>query len=538
MTLRVAPTLTVLAALAVTPSLAHADEPPPFTDVQALTPPPAEAHPAVLAAPTLDAFSYVRPQEKYYLRGALEVGTVLVVGNVDYLQNTGARGGTVRAGDRRWDLRYDWQVFRTKLTGEDWHVDTNHFNTNYVSHPFAGTMYYTSARANRLSWFESYSYALVGSLGWEFFGELREEVSINDVIVTSSAGLAIGETMIQMSSFFYRSRKNLRNDVLAAFFSPAKALNDWVDGAEHARSTDVDAGGLTRDEWHRFELFGGGGVTKQPSGTYADQRFGLDMRLVNLPGYEGVADRHDFFDDGNAAQLHFETTRSQGEMSDIVFSTRVVPFGLYERKATRRADGSLHGDGLVLGMLATFEYSVHDFDRDRARPLDLIAILSPLGGTLEYSHQGGDFRARTRLDLSGDFAGITAYALEDYRTRHNRDDANLQTVLKQEGYYHGFGVSAAPSAEVGWRSFELGGRVALDTWRGLEGVDEQQSSITHEIPLSDRRIDMRVWAAARIPRTPFRFELMGRRRMRFGEVGEVRASQSESSLYATGGLVF
>lgn len=538
MALRASLGFALFALVVAMPTRARADEPPPFSDAQALAPPPPEARPALPAGPTLDAFSYVRPQEKYYLRGAFEVGTVLIVGNVDYLQNTGARGGTVRAGDRRWDLRYDWSVFRTKLTGEDWHVDTNHFNTNYVSHPFAGTMYYTSARANRLSWFEAYSYGLVGSLGWEFFGELREEVSINDVIVTSSAGLAIGEPMIQMSSFFYRSQKSLRNDVLAAFFSPAKALNDWVDGAEHARSANVDASGLTRDEWHRFELFAGGGVTKQRSGTYADQRFGLDLRLVNLPGYEGVADRHDYFDDGNAAQIHFETTRSRGAMSDIVFATRVVPFGLYERKAARRADGSLHGDGLVLGMLATFEYSVHDFDRDRARPLDLLAILSPLGATIEYSHQGGDFRARTRLDLSGDFAGITAYALEDYRARHARDDTNLQTVLKQEGYYHGFGVSAAPSAEVGWRALELGGRVALDTWRGLAGVDEQQDTITREIQLSDRRIDVRAWAAARIPRTPFRFELMGRRRMRFGEVGEVRASQSESSLYATGGLVF
>jgi hypothetical protein len=529
--------LSLLTALAAVPSSAHADEPPPFTDAKALAPPP-EPRPSGVAVPTLDAFSYVRPQEKYYLRGALEVATVLIVGNVDYLQNTGARGGTVRAGDKRWDLRYDWPIFRTKLTGEYWHVDTNHFNTNYVSHPFAGTMYYTSARANRLSWFESYGYTLVGALGWEYFGELREEVSINDVIVTSSAGLAIGETMIQLSSFFYRSKKTLRNDILAAFFSPAKAVNDWADGADHARSAEVDGLGLTRDEWHRFEIFGGGGVTKQRSGSYADTRFGFDLHVVNLPGYDGVADRHDFFGDGNAAQLHFETTRSEGAMSDIALTTRVVPFGLYERKASRRADGSLHGDGLLLGYLATFEYSVHDFDRDRARPLDLLCILSPIGGTIEYTRHSGDFRLRTRLDVSGDFAGITAYALDDYRARHNRDDTNLQTVLKQEGYYHGFGVSAAPSLDLGWRGLDIGGRIALDTWRGVEGYDEQQYSITQEIQLSDRRVDMRAWAGVAIPRTPLRLELMARKKIRLGEVGEVRATESESSLYATGGLVF
>jgi hypothetical protein len=530
--------LIIVGLSAALPSVARADEPPPFTDTASLTAPPPALRSPWVAVPTLDAFSYVRPQEKLYLRGALEVATVLIVGNVDYLQNTGARGGTVRAGDQRWDLRYDWSIFRTKLTGEDWHVDTNHFNTNYVSHPFAGTMYYTAARANHLSWFESYSYTLVGALSWEYFGELREEVSINDVIVTSSAGLAIGETMMQLSSFFYRSRKSLRNDVLAAFFAPAKAVNDFADGADHARSADVDALGLTRDEWHRFEVFAGGGVTRQESGTYADARFGFDMHVVNLPGYQGVARRRDFFDDGNDAQLHFETTRSEGHLSDIELKTRVVPFGLYERRATADADGKVRGDGVVAGMLATFEYSVHDYDRDRSRPLDLLCILSPVGVVLEHSHQGGDFRSRARLELSGQFAGITAYALGGYRARHYHDDTNLQTVLKQEGYYHGLGVSASPSLELGWRALEAGGKITLDTWRGLEGFDELQPSITHEIPLADRRVDMRAWVGLRVPRTPLRLELMGRQRVRIGDVGEVRASQSESSLYATGGLVF
>ena len=83
----------LLASLAALPSVARADEPPPFTDVGALGPPAPEARPPAAAVPTLDAFSYVRPQEKHYLRGAFEVGTVLIVGNIDYLQNTGARGG-------------------------------------------------------------------------------------------------------------------------------------------------------------------------------------------------------------------------------------------------------------------------------------------------------------------------------------------------------------------------------------------------------------------------------------------------------------
>jgi hypothetical protein len=355
-------------------------------------------------------------------------------------------------------------------------------------------MYYTAARSGHLSILESWGYTTVGALAWEMFGELREEVSINDVIVTSSAGLAIGETLTQFSSFFYRSRKSARDDVLATAFSPIKALNDWADGAEHARSEDLDPNGLTNDEWHRFEFFAGGGLTRQRSGS--------------------------------------------GRMSDGTFMTRVLPLGLYSRNAALDANGELHGDGALLAWQSTFEYSVHDYDRDGARPVDLLTILSPVGLFAEHSHRAGALRTRSRLELRGDFAGVTSYALDDYRLRHHHDDVNLQTVLKREGYYHALGVGAAVSLELGADPFDAGGRIALDSWRGIEGFDEQQQTIATEVPLADRRVEMRAWLGARVPRTPLHFEVLGRHRVRMGEVGDTAMTQRESSLYGTVGVVF
>ncbi len=500
--------------------------------------PPVEPKRVVFAEPTLDAFSYVTPQEKHYLRGALEVSTILIVGNVDYLLNTNARGGTLRAGEQRWDLRYDWPTFRSKLSGDYWRLDTNHFNTNYISHPFAGTMYYTAARANHLNPFESFAYAATGSLAWEMFGELKEVVSVNDVFVTSSAGFAIGEPLMQLSSFFYRSRKSLRNDVLAAFFSPVKALNDWADMAEHARSKSFDSAGLTEDEWQRFQLFAGGGITSQRNQLYADARAGIDLHVINLPGFEKPGHRRYLFDDGNDAALRFETTLSEGQLRDATFATRLVPLGWYEAAVETGGDGRAYGDSVLLGMLASFEYSVHDYNRDRSQPLDLMSVISPLGAVFEYAHRGGSFYARTRLELSGEFAGVTSRALNDYRVARNGDDTNLQTVLKQEGYYHALGATVAPSVDLGWGNVDLGVRSSFDTWKGIRGFDDQQEAITREVPLSDQRVDLRAWAGLRLPGTPVRFEVLGRRRLRMGNVGDVRTTANESSLYTSCGVVF
>lgn len=517
---------------------AHA-EPATFDDSQELTPPKSNAAPEEpkLAPPTLEAFSYVRRQEKEYLRAALEVWTILIVGNVDYLLNTTSRGGALYPGDQTWDLRYDWPTFRGKLAGDRWTLDTNKFNTNYISHPFAGTMYYSAARSNQLNVFESMSYAFAASVTWEMFGELKEDASVNDVIVTSGSGFAIGEPLMQLSSFFYRSRKSLRNDLLAAFFSPVKAINDWADGADHARSGQVDSIGLTKDEWHRFELFAGGGITKQRSGIYGDTRAGIDMRIVNLRSYGSSGPRHDIFDDGNDATIHFETTISNTGLADATFRTRIVPFGFFEKEAIATPDGDVVGDSLLGGFVGSFEYSVHDYARDGSHPLDLLSSVSPLGATLEYRHDSPTFRALTSIDLVGHFSGVTSWAIGDFRNAH-ADGTGIATVLRNEGYYHALGASLVPSVQLGWNAFDLGARAAFDSWRGLKGLDQQYATLGHEESLSDQRVELRGWLALSARSLPVRLELGGKRRLRIGQVANVQTSTAETSLYANAGLVF
>ncbi len=537
----------VVCECAVFPRMARAEPPPPAFDDQGqlrAPGPPSPAPRVLLPGEELSAFRYVTPQNKHYLRGALEVLTVLIVGQVDYLLNTQARGGTLQPGDVRWGLRYDWPTFRSKLVFEDYHLDTNHFNTNFVSHPLAGTLYYTAARSNHLSIAESFGYAVVGAFTWEYFGELREEVSINDVTVTPVAGIAIGETSMQLSSFFRRSKKNAGNDLLAVFFSPVKAVNDFADGAAPLRSSDLDAHGLTNEVFHELDLYAGGGVTAQrsagPSGamhTYGDVNVGLDTRLVNLPGYGGVGKRSDAFDDGNVSHLHFDATISNGRLAGALLATELMPAGYYYRRAALDPSGRLRGEGLLVGLRAAFEYGVHDYNRDGARPIDLYTMVSPLGITAEYTHELGALRLRTRVDVGGELAGVKSYAYGPYARTH-ADLTNVQTVLQQEGYYYPLGVTAIPSVDLRYGAFELGGRVRVDSYQGIEGVDHVQERIKTEIPLADRVVQLRAWTAVTVPKTVLRLAISGEHRERTGSVGEVKTSQSESSLSGQVGMRF
>jgi hypothetical protein len=90
-------------------------------------------------ASSISAPRYVDPQpQPHFVRAAAEVGALLLLGEVQY--------ATATSNSIDWDLHYDWPSFRKKLTGDAVRFDTNRFDTNMMTHPAGGTLYYVAAR--------------------------------------------------------------------------------------------------------------------------------------------------------------------------------------------------------------------------------------------------------------------------------------------------------------------------------------------------------------------------------------------------------
>jgi len=505
------------------------------------------------------AFPLVVPHERHYFRGGAEVGGVLAVGFVNYLLFTAAAGGLVRQGDQKWALRYDWPELRAKLVGTGYELDVNNYSTNYVWHPFAGTNYFHVARSSHLSFIESAVFATLGSSIWEFFGEIREKVSVNDMIVTPVAGTAIGETTMQLSGFFTRSRHDkIHNKVLAVVFSPVKAVNDIFDGGVPRRAPEEETDpvfgfptGATEPS-HRFEVYGVAGVTSQsasaagPAASYVDQGFGLDLSVINLPGYTkptlvGPSASLHAFEDGNVSTLHFNVTMSRSEVRDALFSTRVVPLGFYYRSPTIDAAGrqTISQRRAYLGMRFGFEYGSHDYDRDRARVMDFVGIASPIGVAAEHTYEPkAGIHVRSGVDLYGGIAAVAPYALTDWLADPRRTAEGLPTTTKLVQYYHAYSVTTASRLELKLGPALLRGSVRLDVFRPIEGLDASPDTRDRTIELRDQRVNAKVGAAWEPSFAPLRFALDLERGSRIGEIGDVHADRSETRAALTLGALF
>jgi Domain of unknown function (DUF3943) len=124
-----------------------------------------------------------------------------------------------------------------------WVWDLDDFTVNQIGHPYQGSNYFNSGRANGLSFYESAAVAAFGSSTWEYFGETNKP-SLNDFINTTLGGIALGE-MFHRAGWLVRNtqatgRGRLWSEIGAMALDPVTGYNRFRTG-DASRVTDKPA---------------------------------------------------------------------------------------------------------------------------------------------------------------------------------------------------------------------------------------------------------------------------------------------------------
>lgn len=466
-------------------------------------------------------------EEKNYLRAVLEHQGLFVLGLLWYVTTTDIRYD--------WDLGYRWEAFEDKLTGAAIQIDTNRFGTNFIGHPVGGTGYYIAARSNGLSIPEAFGFSVAGSLLWEYFGEVTEIISANDMVVTPFGGMAIGEATTQLGAFFDRSRPVLGHRVLSTVFAPLRAVNRVMDQEPLEPSAALDARGFPRDEWHRFRLFALASVARQgrtreaPGARFGSFGVEASSRLARLPDYDG-AGRHSLgFGDARVSHLDLRFAASEHGVGDLSFECGFLLGGYYHRAATRSAGGQVSGGGFVVGIATSFLYSLHDYDTNRVRPTDRIARVTPLGVLFDHRGTLGPVHVGARVDIGPDFGGVQPYALPNGVALE--DPAEYEPVTRIHGYYHSLGAHFASSLELGAGPLTLAGTLRAERHQALNAIGRAASDPS---TIVDTRTEADARLMLRLPDTAVTLLGYTTRRFRAGRAG---ASWDERTETAFGGGV-
>lgn len=461
-------------------------------------------------------FRYVEPADTYPFRAALEVVGILGMGTAQYFSNHG--------NSADWDFGYNWDDFRTKISGSGYSFDTNRFDTNYITHPASGTLYYWAARGNRLPVLTSFVYAASASTLWEILGEFREHASINDLFVTPLSGVVLGESTLQLGAFFDRSCASTTMSVLGTMFAPAKAVHDAIDGAEPLRDRTCDHYGLSQSGAHEFRFALAEGVVWATQGSdepaYLETAIDVSSRVVALNHYGQPGRALETFSNGNSSELWLHSGLNASGWGDFTFGASVVPVGLHFRDIDQG-----YGHEVLFGLLLATEYSVHRFDAAGPSPsIDRVFTLDAPGVSIAYRRHQGGARFEAELQTSATLAGVEAFAMAEY-LREGSLDA-LPSVARAAGYNHALGLTVSPRVRWIARGVEAGVELKTTQLWGITALDrspERQSDVS----IFEARRRASAWVSFGPLFWNLRLSLRGSALQRWGTLAEARAERTE-----------
>ena len=119
------------------------------------------------------------------------------------------------------------------IWGNGWWWDEDRFGNNFLSHPVTGAAYFNGARSSGYNFWASIPFVVVGAYSWKIFGE-NGKPERNDVIVTTTGGIYLGEVLYRITSNILDDRMTgfdrTWRETLSFLIDPMRGLNRMIQG--------------------------------------------------------------------------------------------------------------------------------------------------------------------------------------------------------------------------------------------------------------------------------------------------------------------
>jgi hypothetical protein len=103
--------------------------------------------------------------------------------------------------------------------------DEDDWKLNYLGHPYAGSLYYNTVRAQGASVGQSFLFALGASTFWEYFVEATAEpASTQDLIVTPVAGAILGELVHRLTLSMKKNGTSFLEGIVITVLNPTHVV--------------------------------------------------------------------------------------------------------------------------------------------------------------------------------------------------------------------------------------------------------------------------------------------------------------------------
>lgn len=418
-----------------------------------------------LFVPTQQVWFSETRVDPHYARAALELGIFLGLQTLSYWARPAAN-------------QFDWDdpAFKNRLNLTAVRFDNNLAFTNFFLHPLSGAGSYWIARVNDINVPISTLYSIIGSVIWEFALEWREEVSLNDLIMTPAGGVPAGAFATALSDYLNSAPGPTSGGekVATAVLGFPRLLHPWrIDPNSTPGRLPPDRLGFSSAYWHRFRVGYEGASVSTDTGDDFLNGFQVDGELVSMVGFLRPGRFHKVFVHDNFTEAHFRVGFTPQGHTDVQFRTSGTLVGWYGQDL-RVARHGIAGHGAMFGLASGLRY----VERTYAHSRDMFASASLFGASGGLWLGFGDLKLRALADVHYDFGAAQSLSFVQYKREHPTEQ--LKSVLEIQGYDYGVGPSGRVRAEASVSGFTLGGYFDYGMLRAIGGLDRWENRNPHE----------------------------------------------------------
>ncbi len=105
--------------------------------------------------------------------------------------------------------------------------DEDHWEINYIGHPYVGSLFYNTVRSQGGTMFHSFLFSAFASTSWEYLYEgAAEQPSIQDLWVTPVVGSILGELIHQATSSMKHNGYSIWEAAFVTIFNPMEVIQN------------------------------------------------------------------------------------------------------------------------------------------------------------------------------------------------------------------------------------------------------------------------------------------------------------------------
>ncbi len=398
-------------------------------------------------------------KDRHYYRNFLELSVVIAGGTTWYWVNR-----------ERQITDWDYPTWKQKLTFDDEVLifDGNPFQTNYTWHTYAGGSSHLLGRSNGLGMWESAAFAAGASLFWEYGIEAREKISINDILITNSTGLPVGEFFHRVGQYVNRGQEGFGWDIAR-----------WTVGLGHTGHSHLDNRKVVQDldltpEFRWYYSLDSLSFSRKDGDAAAQDNdavmhnFGFDGNIVALDNYLKPGTRSQIF--GKANFTDFSLRFARGDGSSTRAEGNALLAGWHHENVPEEEQAGV-GTSINLGTSIGYLYHREQIGEWQ----DRLGGLHIPGPAIEGKVFGKGWKFEGKIRGNYDLVGVNALSWRQFRAE--RPDEVGKFILKSSGYYYGFGPSLRLDADFQVSRFEVGGMLYVSKYSSIEGRERDREPI-------------------------------------------------------------